>query len=210
MERHHCTPPASRVISASPCGCTARAPLSTPPTAAERHRCTCAWGHLDVAQWLHGAGASANATDNDGDTPLHFACSEGHLDVVRWLHSAGASLDAADNDGDTPLHLACGKGHLDVAQWLHSEGASLNATNNRGQTPLHLACCQGRLEIAQWLCSAGADATLKANDGSTPAQVLQHPDRVLQLDEQALRSALACLVRRAQDQGPLPCNPVPA
>ena len=140
-----------------------------------------------------------------GQEPLHLASMHGHLDIAQWLHSAGASLDATDNQGGTPLHTACSKGHLDIAQWLHSAGASLNATHTSdGYTPLHNACCQGRLEIAQWLCSAGADATLKTNGGETPAQLLQRRARTLQLDQQALRSTLACLVRRAQAQGLLP------
>ena len=166
----------------------------------------CCEGHLGIAQWLHSAGASLNATASNGETPLHRACSYGHLDVAQWLHSAGASLDSTDNQGGTPLHHACARGYLDVAQWLHGAGASINATHNGGYTPLHLACCQGRLEIAQWLCSAGADATLKNNGGETPAQGLQRRARTVQLDQQALRSTLACLVRRAQAQGLLPCT----
>jgi len=38
---------------------------------------------------------------------------------------------------------------------------------------------------------------------------LQCHTRTVQLDQQALRSTLACLVRRAQAQGPLPCTPLP-
>ena len=163
-------------------------------------------GHLDIAQWLRSEGASLNAINSDGDTPLHLACFKGHLDVAQLLHSAGASIDAADSNGETPLNRACYMGHLGVAQWLYSVGASVNATDNDGLTPLHFACWQGHLEIAQWLCSAGADATLKTNGGDTPVQLLQRPDRTAQLDQQALRSTLACLVRRAQAQGPLPCT----
>ena len=205
----------------------------------------CFKGHLDIAQWLHSAGALVDATNSDGQTPLqstcceghiarwlhgasasydatdtrpaidasdrhngwtmHLACSKGQLGIAQWLHSVGASVNATDSDGDTPFHDTCREGHLDFAQWLHSVGTTVDATNSEGQTPLHLACMIGNLEIAQWLCSAGADATLKTNGGSTPAQLLQRPDRTVQLDQQELRSTLACLVRQAQAQGPLPC-----
>ena len=152
-----------------------------------------------------GRGEREGADNADGEEPLHLPCWEGHLDVAQWLHSAGASLDATDSEGETPLHIACLQGHLSIAQWLLSAGASLDATSSDGYTPLHDTCIQGRLEIAKWLCSAGADATLKTNDGDTPAQLLQrHARSTAQLDQHALRSTLACLVRRAQAQGPLP------
>ena len=137
---------------------------------------------------------------------LHEACAKGHLDVVQGLHSAGASVNATDYHC-SPLDLACKNGHLDVAQWLHSMGASLDTTDMAGQTPLHHACWMGRLDVAQWLCSAGADATLKTDSGRTPAQLLQEHARHHQLDQQALRSTMACLVRRAQ--GPLLCTTAP-
>ena len=159
-------------------------------------------GDLAAAQAAVADGASAKAQhDYAKDEPLHLACGEGHLDIAQWLHSAGASVDATDDGGQTPLHNACSRGHLGIAQWLHSAGVSVNAATGGGGTPLHFACCQGRLEIAQWLCSAGADATLKTINGDTPAQLLQRHARAVQLDKQALRSTLACLVRRAQAQG---------
>ena len=137
------------------------------------------------------------------------ACVHGDLDVVQGLHSAGASLDAVTTEGfrSSPLHLACLNGHLDLAQWLHSAGASLDDTIDAGETPLHLACSRGHLDVAQWLCSAGADATLKSNNGRTPAQLLHLDARGHRLDQQALRSTMACLVRRAQ--GPLLCTTAP-
>ena len=59
---------------------------------------------LDVAQWLHSAGAPLDAIDH-GYTPLHCACSEGCLDVVQWLCSAGADATLETNDGCTPAQL---------------------------------------------------------------------------------------------------------
>ena len=153
--------------------------------------------------------ASVNATNIEGETPLHLACAKGHLEIAQWLQSAGASVNATSNVGNTPLHRACTRGHLAIAHWLLSVGASVNAANIGGCTPLHDACFDGRLGIAQWLCSVGADATLRINCGDTPAQLLQLHARGGQLDQQELRSTLACLVQRAQVQGPLPYAPLP-
>ena len=173
-------------------------------------RAACSAGHLDIAQRLHSGGASVDAVDNEGRASLYHACRHGHLDVAQWLHSVGATVNATGNAGYAPLHLACSRGHLDLAQWLHSAGASLDATaTSNGWAPLHIACFNGYLDITQWLCSVGANATLKTNDGRTPAQLLQQRARTVQFDQQALRSTLACLVRRAQAQGPLPCTTLP-
>ena len=163
----------------------------------------CLGGHLDIAQWLHSEGAPVDGAFSDGE-PLHRACSEGHLDVAQWLQREGASVNATDDNGITPLHKACINGRLEIAQWLHRAGASLNTTDKDGRTPLHLACVCGELETANWLCCAGADATLKDTYGNTPAQLLQRHARTAQLDQQELRITLACLVQRAQAQGPLP------
>ena len=142
------------------------------------------------------------------DARLFGAVTTGDLAAARAAVADGVSVWVQDDYGEEPLRYACYYGHLDIAQWLHSAGASLHATNERGQTPLHIACWHGHLEIAQWLCSAGADATLKTNAGDTPAQLLQQNASDVQLDQQALRSTLACLVRRAQAQGPLPSAPL--
>ena len=137
------------------------------------------------------------------DARLVAAVKVGDLVAAHAAVANGASVRVQGDDSEEPLHVACCEGHLDIAQWLHGAGASLDATDNQRWTPLHEACWKGHLEMAQWLCSAGADATLKTNAGSTPAQLLQRTDRTVQLDQQALRSTLACLVRRAQAQGPL-------
>ena len=143
------------------------------------------------------------------DERLFDAVKAGDLVAAQAAVADGAGVGAQDDYGEEPLHLACAGGHLGIAQWLHSLGASLDSTDNDGDTPLHFACDSVYLDMISWLCSAGANATLKDNDGDTPAQLLQHRARTLQLDQQALRSTLACLVRRAQAQGPLPCTPLP-
>ena len=67
--------------------------------------CACYNGRLDIAQWLHGAGAAINATDINGATPLHLACFKGHLEIAQWLCSAGADVTLKDNAGSPPAQL---------------------------------------------------------------------------------------------------------
>jgi ankyrin repeat protein len=49
-----------------------------------------------VARLLLDKGASAEAADNDGSTPLHLASQTGHEAVARLLLDKGASATAAD------------------------------------------------------------------------------------------------------------------
>ena len=52
------------------------------------------------------SGADANASTQEGWTPLHFAVASGNAEAVRSLVLEGASIDAVNGLGLTPLHLA--------------------------------------------------------------------------------------------------------
>jgi len=52
-------------------------------------------------------GASVNAADNKGQTPLHLASLAGQVEVTKLLLFKGAVVDVEDNEGQTPLHVAC-------------------------------------------------------------------------------------------------------
>ena len=56
-------------------------------------------GHADVARALLAAGASVDAVDKQGSTPLHYAAFQGHAVVVTALLEAGASVDAVERAG---------------------------------------------------------------------------------------------------------------
>ncbi|WFD00478.1 ankyrin repeat-containing protein [Malassezia yamatoensis] len=56
-------------------------------------------------------------TNDQKNTPLHFAAANGHIDIVKMLLSE-ADLDgllSQNTAGNTPLHWAALNGHLDVA-----------------------------------------------------------------------------------------------
>ena len=139
----------------------------------------CWEGHLDVVQYLlTSRGANLEATDNSGETPLHFACEEGRLAIVLYLLTRPhpANLEATDNDGRTALHHACWCGHPAVVQYILTDhDANLEATDNDGKTPLHCACrspmrtdrIEHHCDVARLLVEAGADLNTRDNDGDT-------------------------------------------
>ncbi|KAF1786500.1 Ankyrin repeat-containing domain [Phytophthora cactorum] len=71
-----------------------------------------------VARTLLDAGASIDAQDKGGRSPLYCAVQERSLSVTNLLISYGASIDLQDKNGISPLSLVIEKGYLDVMQIL--------------------------------------------------------------------------------------------
>jgi len=114
------------------------------------------------------AGASVDAKDYDGWTPLHYAAYYVNADVTRVLLEAGASVDLKDSTGWTPLHLAAFRGHADLAKTLIGAGANVDARTNLKNTPLHIVADNGHPDIAKLLLKAGANFNAENHLGYTP------------------------------------------
>lgn len=80
-------------------------------------------------------GASLNAVDQDGCTPLHRAVREDSRDTIQMLIHKGASIDATDKDGRTSLHYAAQTSSWDGIQALIDKGSSIHAVDYSGRTP---------------------------------------------------------------------------
>ena len=68
-----------------------------------------AYGHLQVVSRLLGRGASINAQDDEGFTPLMNACQNRHVEVVRILLQKKADKSQKNRYGETALSLVRGK-----------------------------------------------------------------------------------------------------
>lgn len=109
----------------------------------------------------------ANARDDTGSVPLHWAAISDSIDAIQLLWKAGTDLNVMDNTGWTPLHWAVWEEKGEAVRFLLRAGAKVNAKNSKGNTALHLAI-RGPREIAKMLVIAGADVNAINNDKKTP------------------------------------------
>lgn len=135
----------------------------------------------DVIRALLRAGASVEATDGGGNTPLHTAATTGAPAVMRVLLEAGADpslrveVSRPANPWDpkdwTPLHLAARNRDPGVVALLLEAGANVNARVHGYETALHTAARNGNPLVAELLLDAGAEVDAREVNGKTPLHV---------------------------------------
>uniref|UniRef100_A0A8C2APS4 Cortactin-binding protein 2 n=1 Tax=Cyprinus carpio TaxID=7962 RepID=A0A8C2APS4_CYPCA len=134
-------------------------------------------GHTDCLNLLLTSGASADAVDETGFTPLHAAAENGHHGCVKALVKYGADLDRECSQGRTPLYLACEQGHVECVKVLLDAGADCSHVTTDNCTALHATVSSGHVGTLKLLLhhpSPEPDLGLPAST-SGPNQELQHP-----------------------------------
>lgn len=126
-------------------------------------------GHLEITKLLAENGASINALDKDGDTPLIAGMK---YDVVAdYLIQKGTDVTVANNTGQTASHRAAAYGHVNILRKLMAKGADFNAMDKVGDTPLHDAITNGRTPAAEVLIGwPKLDIRRKNQKGFPPMQ----------------------------------------
>ncbi|GJP65035.1 hypothetical protein CLOP_g21955 [Closterium sp. NIES-67] len=127
----------------------------------------CRNGHVEIAEMLLKYGASVDAVDVEGATPLLAAADSGFANCVQLLLKAGAQPDARDKVGVTPLIAAAYNGHDEALSALVHHGAAVDARSHGGVTPL-IAAAEGRhARCIHLLIEAGADVNARTTEGKT-------------------------------------------
>lgn len=75
-------------------------------------------GHAQIVQRLLAAGASANTSEDHGNTALMAATRQGHAAVVKMLLAAGATRQLRNKDGHSASDIASALNHADIEALL--------------------------------------------------------------------------------------------
>jgi len=136
------------------------------------------WIHTDedaTVKLLLQHGASLDARNETGATPLIWAATFGHDSAVRLFLKHGAKVDARDTSGATALiDAACECAIIDMPETYKSmkllldHGAQVDARDKSGRTALMDATIAGRTKNMRLLLDHAADLNARDNDGNTP------------------------------------------
>jgi len=101
-------------------------------------------------------GASVDARDELGRTPLIAAVESGRIECVKLLLASGADANARTRSGSTALIEAAARGSISIVRELVRAGADLNISQRGSGTALEVAERGGHHQIAAFLRNAGA------------------------------------------------------
>lgn len=119
-----------------------------------------------LTRWLVARGASVDAVDKWGNTPLMSRITYGgELEVLIAL---GASLTHTAGSLGTPLHVAAAGQREAAVRTLIAAGAAVDAPNRAGKTPLELALERAHNATLPALVCV-ADALLEAGATRRPS-----------------------------------------
>jgi ankyrin repeat protein len=118
----------------------------------------CAFGHLEIAQYLFEMGSLVNAaaTNGSGYNGLTGAVAGGRTVIADWLLQNGADPNYCYGAGFTPLLTAAANGHVEIVKLLSLHGADVHAKTNDGKSAVVIAEERNHPEVAEFLRSKGA------------------------------------------------------
>jgi ankyrin repeat protein len=117
-------------------------------------------GYTKIMQFLLQKGASVNAPNENGETPLSIACHGRHsqhdqYEAVKLLLEHDAQMTIVDSRGYTPLSMALLREQNDIAALLIQHGAPVDAIKPSYDSPLQIAFSTSNPLLVKYLIQAG-------------------------------------------------------
>ncbi|KAL7636717.1 UNVERIFIED_CONTAM: hypothetical protein RMT77_012469 [Armadillidium vulgare] len=134
-------------------------------------------GWAEGLQFLLSHGATVQATNQFGQTPLHYAAASKSCECIKSLLESGchATLDHRDMRGHTPLHDAAAAGFPEGVSLLLKSGANVDVKDKNEETPLYKAAKARCVSSMLYLLNRGADMSARDKAGeSVLSYVLRH------------------------------------
>jgi ankyrin repeat protein len=115
-----------------------------------------AFGHEDVARYLHEKGAEMNAlaTNGTGYNARRLARRR-HSSIAKWLVENGADVNYRYAQGHSPFLEAAANGNLEIVKLLVAHGADVHSRTDAGKSALNFAQEKGHQELVEYLQSLG-------------------------------------------------------
>ena len=154
------------------------------------------------------AGATVDAQDSTGETPLILASMHGREGAVRALLARGARQDLQGSGGLAALHCATMCDQAGVVELLCAvSGAPVNMYDDSRLTPLALACINGQEGSVRALLARGARQELQGSEGHTALHLAAFNGHagIVELLCAAPGAAAAIAMRDYQGSTPLAC-----
>ena len=129
-------------------------------------------------------GASINADNAKGDTPLILACKLLNLELVKQIcERKNVKVDKRNKAGKSALHYAAAFNNTELALTLLDCNASITIKDNDGFTPVHTACKYAREEVLYLMLDKQHKSVtdilcMTTNDGKTPLLVAKSATNV--------------------------------
>ncbi|KAK9721817.1 Ion transport protein [Popillia japonica] len=128
-------------------------------------------GQIGVCKLLLELGANIDATDDQGQKPIHAAAQNNYSEVAKlFLQQHPSLVMATTKDGNTCAHIAAAQGSVTVIEELmkFDRTGVITARNKlTDATPLQIAAEGGHAEVVKALVRAGANVTDENKGGFT-------------------------------------------
>jgi ankyrin repeat protein len=138
------------------------------------------FGRPEVTRALLDYGASANAVNDVGETPLYVASrgvyqsQDDGVYIARLLLERGGNVNTQTKDHWTALHAASYFGKPEIVRTLLDQGANANVKNRQGKNSLDLVSRgeygseEDGVRVTQFLLERGVDVNASDRDHWTP------------------------------------------